>query len=882
MKKINRLKKFIVSFLLITCVFSMCSVSFFASSEAEKRKQVLSGSSSTSSSSTSKPASEAAKKQAVTNVEKQNSSTSTSSTSTSKSSSGTTSSNSGKQSSSSSSTSKPTSEAAKKQAVINSTGSNSTTSTSKPTSEAAKRQANLDNSSITSVSKSSSSSTSKSNSSSSSSNSNSNSTSTSSGSTGGGGGHSFATQSPAASASSAITDLVSEPCRELIAWMDQQVEDALVCINSGLITDFSPTSNFMWQSLGIDMDATGDNDPKDTLLNVFYMIGYFLTIGVFCVSLFAFVTSPMNDQKNNLFELILRFMIACVFISCSISLLTIVSSWAMQIFKLIPDRLHIDTNLMYSASNFKFSAVPVPLQLILLISVAVEYIKLLLEIIERYIVCTLLLYMSPVWGGMIVSRSTSSIAVNAFRMYISELFLLWMNKLFATMAVVLVAHNQKTLIAFCFVIAFLKAAQRIDAYMKSMGLSVAQTGGAILDSIMAAVGTLSSLGRLNKAGAGIAGASMSQVGSLTGNSMIARVGDKMSAFGKGGVAGLVQPMGQADSLKNFASAGGVANAIARNDAHAGKVKAALANQAIAAYKSGGFGAVAMTDRATQAAVARNILGQSGLNNNDAFGKVFGGFTSKDIKSAQIDGKGNITGTASVTGKDGNIQSVKFAASAENLGKRSNVVGSQALGSDGKDYMITSTSSGQIADHTLYQCGEDGISNLSAITGKPYNDQALVALGAHDIEMSDGMMYVKDEDGNTVYRESVETGNGLYSTNEELRQSFVSELGPIQGDIFGKYSISNDANTPINYSNIEDITGYRREDLANENIDYAPSLNAVHFNLKDGTKVILEGSSDNNPSINRKLMDKNCRIVSAGTGNGDYIMTVRKYNEPKKD
>ncbi len=145
----------------------------------------------------------------------------------------------------------------------------------------------------------------------------------------------------------------------------------------------------------------------------------------------------------------------------------------------------IKNGLIQFVSNM--SVVGAILQIILIITLGWNYFKLLLEVVERYIVVGVLCYTSPLAYSMGASKATGQVFKSWCRMVGSQLLLLVMNvwflRAFNTSIAQFVINggalsNGKGSIflwLFC-AIAFLKTAQRFDSYLSSIGLNVAQTG----------------------------------------------------------------------------------------------------------------------------------------------------------------------------------------------------------------------------------------------------------------------------------------------------------------------------------------------------------------------------------------------------------------------
>lgn len=111
--------------------------------------------------------------------------------------------------------------------------------------------------------------------------------------------------------------------------------------------------------------------------------------------------------------------------------------------------------------------------------------QLLIEIIERYIILGFLYMFFPLGASTIVSKGTSQIFKSYIRMIYCQIFLLLVNLVAWTSICFLLMDSFpfKTLINFLLTYGLVKSFQKIDNYMRSMGLTVAQTAGNLLDTI---------------------------------------------------------------------------------------------------------------------------------------------------------------------------------------------------------------------------------------------------------------------------------------------------------------------------------------------------------------------------------------------------------------
>ena len=138
------------------------------------------------------------------------------------------------------------------------------------------------------------------------------------------------------------------------------------------------------------------------------------------------------------------------------------------------------------------------LLIILMIALAWNYFKLLLETVERYVLVGVLCYTSPLAYAMGASKATSRVFQSWCRMVGSQLLLLvlnvWFLRAFNSSVGQFVANGGALstgqgnifLWIFC-ALALLKIAQKCDSYLAAMGLSVAQTGSSMgVEMLMAA------------------------------------------------------------------------------------------------------------------------------------------------------------------------------------------------------------------------------------------------------------------------------------------------------------------------------------------------------------------------------------------------------------
>lgn len=130
-----------------------------------------------------------------------------------------------------------------------------------------------------------------------------------------------------------------------------------------------------------------------------------------------------------------------------------------------------------------------------------QFIKLLLEVIERYIVLCFVVYTAPVAFSTGAFESTAQIFKSWCRLCASQILLIllnvWSIRLFTSFfRDGLNAYTGTDfLMAFFLGLAFLKFAQKIDTLLRIIGLNTASTGGNLGHSITSVIGTAIAMSR---------------------------------------------------------------------------------------------------------------------------------------------------------------------------------------------------------------------------------------------------------------------------------------------------------------------------------------------------------------------------------------------------
>lgn len=211
--------------------------------------------------------------------------------------------------------------------------------------------------------------------------------------------------------------------------------------------------------------------------------------------------------------------------------------------------------------------------LLIFLSVAIltNFIKLLLELFERYILLNVAIICSPLAPAGLVLESTTKVFSGYLKFVFGQMMILWLDNVFFAMSIgalryasTLMTEYQalRTIIAMLALLAFLKIFQRLDNYMRDIGMVIGITGSSLLSELYAAAKTVGAVKKTvskggSKAGAAAAGgvAAGTAAGVITAMAGGAKGGSGASysqAAGAGGGA----PKERSIGMDAFISGGG--------------------------------------------------------------------------------------------------------------------------------------------------------------------------------------------------------------------------------------------------------------------------------------------------------------------------------------
>lgn len=436
----------------------------------------------------------------------------------------------------------------------------------------------------------------------------------------------------------------------MLDWIFEGIVDWV----SGVVTQLmDAVSGLFLSALGTDMLAMEEYFPFITkAFTVLQYAAWTLLALITVWQLFRALTGPLGGETENPWSLLLRGAVFATLIGFAKPIFL----YALTIAR-APYTALMDVEL--TGEDFTFSGVENVLKsglatlistasvvgtiliIILMIALGWNYFKLLLEVVERYVVVGILCYTSPLAYSMGASKSTAPVFKAWCRMVGSQLLLLVMNVWFlrgfhSSIGQYIgnggaLSNGQGSIFLWLFcAIAFLKTGQRFDAYLSSLGLNVAQTGSGLGVELMAAARMVSGIGGgfrsagnvFRTAGTAAAGAGTRMQGSFAsgfasrfkGNSFVRdSVVQGGVRMGAGGSVGFIGRMFGGMAARNGATLTGdsIASVAARPPESSGSIAGEIADRSLGNYFPNLKGQSLTGTEITGGRIHTNVVGADG-------------------------------------------------------------------------------------------------------------------------------------------------------------------------------------------------------------------------------------------------------------------------------
>ena len=362
-----------------------------------------------------------------------------------------------------------------------------------------------------------------------------------------------------------------------MTWLLNSLIESFLSFLMDLVGGFMELAIETFQNgFGASADIFNSFFPVGDIYTSFLTIGIILTVALFIFGIIRNFTSGLGFMGEEPVQMCIRFIVALIAVFFINGFMTYIYTWFDEVHETLAEATYLGTSSGFSiasdAMSLSKTAVLV-LSIFLMLLVFWNFAKLLLEMIERYLMVNLLVFFSPLVASTITLSSTLKIFQSYVKMFAGQLILLLINS--ATLNIFMAGYSVATtvlnaggdaanidraesvfslaaynfcncfdtptatiLFTFLILIGYLKIAQRMDNYMRDIGLTVGITGGNLFDDVVVA-------GKMM----GSAFKGIGKVMSSRGSS-----GKAGASGGPGGSGGKVSGWGAAQKAATFAAA----------------------------------------------------------------------------------------------------------------------------------------------------------------------------------------------------------------------------------------------------------------------------------------------------------------------------------------
>ncbi len=450
-------------------------------------------------------------------------------------------------------------------------------------------------------------------------------------------------------------------------------------------------------------------ESKNPVLNmnqIFGVIAYALATLLFFIEIYKSVFTTVFGKAQSPIQVLVRYGITVLLITVSQQLIAPIIDlftyfWDMTTTYTVIDEVDLAGGATLGAAGIGGILVSVFLApafagislitciifLVLLWILVREVIKLIVEMLERYIVSCFLILFAPIGFSFLTSPTTERVFTSYITMFISQLFLLIINNLWLYSMLYLMVNIGFSVTAYIFVLAWVKTGQKVDELLQSLGLSVAKTGGDLFDSLGSMVYAAQNMFG-SRSLIGQAGQAMTNSGLKNGNPQLAAAGSTLS--------NLLNPAGRK-------TASDMQDIITKRGGSAADNAGVLQSKADD-FSKGHVDATIMDQFNNRGRANEYMTSAFGSNWQET---IAGKGGSVDVSSMSVNNAGMVQGT--MKDKDGNASSFTMAAGGKNL-QNASTLGAALSGDSAKTAAATGWK---------VQYGKDGGMN-SLQNGAVYN------------------------------------------------------------------------------------------------------------------------------------------------------------------
>lgn len=284
--------------------------------------------------------------------------------------------------------------------------------------------------------------------------------------------------------------------------------------------------------ISFSLEVFTSNVPASaSLYPVLQALGIGLAVSIAVFQLFKFFASPLTEVKDRPIAILLRLFFSIGLIYFGNYILEIVFDITGKIYEKMGNGIDLESvlnslgNTIDGDSGFfvadarnRVADLPgvnsalLIVNIVCCISLVVQFVKMMIEVVERFIILCLMIFSSPLAYSTVSSSTTMEIFKKWVSMYLSQCLLMilsvWGIRLFFDVLFYTTggAESMLSVSRIIYALAIVKIIKRFDGYLQQLGLNPAAVNGpGIFDTIAATAGSLLAFSRMGGQGGGQGG-----------------------------------------------------------------------------------------------------------------------------------------------------------------------------------------------------------------------------------------------------------------------------------------------------------------------------------------------------------------------------------------
>lgn len=251
------------------------------------------------------------------------------------------------------------------------------------------------------------------------------------------------------------------------------------------------------------------------LYNILRGVAAGLVLGIVLFQLLKYFAGGLSGQTETPLRLILRGLLALVLIFAGNHILTFVIDLFQSPYEAMVAQLEASTVTanegFFQSTNMSDAvrdvvrlasgglAAQVILQLFFVLAIGINLLKLMLEVVERWLMLYVMVFTAPLGWSTTCSSATQPVFKKWVVMFLSQCLMMILSVWSVCMVLNVLtappnADNDNFFLRLVIGLSFCRVAQRLDQYMQTLGINVGQAGGSIMDELMFAGATMKKIG----------------------------------------------------------------------------------------------------------------------------------------------------------------------------------------------------------------------------------------------------------------------------------------------------------------------------------------------------------------------------------------------------